>query len=40
VPATGSWQVEHALAMTLVWCAVILAICVPLALRRFRSLAH
>lgn len=39
VPATGSWQVEHALVMTLAWCAVILAICVPLALRRFRSLA-
>jgi ABC-2 type transport system permease protein len=40
VHSGGSWQLDHpALAMAL-WCGLILAICVPLALRRFnRTLA-
>lgn len=37
VPGSGSWQLEHAIPMTLAWCALILAVCVPLALRRFRA---
>lgn len=40
VPSSGSWQLDHPeLAMAL-WCLVLLAVCVPLALRRFnRTLA-
>jgi ABC-2 type transport system permease protein len=40
VHASGSWQLEHPeLAMAL-WCLLLIAICVPLALRRFnRTLA-
>jgi ABC-type multidrug transport system permease subunit len=40
VHSTGSWQLVHPeLAMAL-WCLVIIAVCVPLALRRFnRTLA-
>jgi ABC-2 type transport system permease protein len=40
VHASGSWQLEHPeLAMAL-WCLLLIAICVPLALRRFnRALA-
>jgi ABC-2 type transport system permease protein len=36
----GSWQLDHPeLAMAL-WCLILMAICVPLALRRFnRTLA-
>jgi ABC transporter DrrB family efflux protein len=33
--ATGSWPLEHPVAGMIIWCVVILAICVPLALRRF-----
>ncbi len=40
VHSSGSWQLDHPqIAMTL-WCLLILAVCVPLALRRFnRTLA-
>jgi ABC-2 type transport system permease protein len=31
----GSWQLDHpALAMVL-WCVLLMAVCIPLALRRF-----
>jgi ABC-2 type transport system permease protein len=36
--AHGSWQLEHPIAAVVGWCALIMAICVPLALRRFRSI--
>jgi ABC-2 type transport system permease protein len=36
----GSWQLDHPEVAMALWCLVILAICVPLALRRFnRTLA-
>jgi len=35
--AHGSWQLEHPVAAMVGWCAVIIAICVPLALRRFQT---
>ena len=31
----GSWQLEHPVAAMVLWCVLITAICVPLALRRF-----
>ncbi|HEY2217576.1 MAG TPA: ABC transporter permease [Solirubrobacteraceae bacterium] len=38
--STGSWQLEHPQLAMALWCVLILAICVPLALRRFnRTLA-
>jgi hypothetical protein len=38
--STGSWQLVHPQLAMALWCVVILAICVPLALRRFnRTLA-
>jgi ABC-2 type transport system permease protein len=38
--STGSWQLEHPQLAMALWCVVILAIVVPLALRRFnRTLA-
>jgi ABC-type polysaccharide/polyol phosphate export permease len=37
--ATGSWQLVHPVAAMIGWCALIIAVCVPLALRRFRSLS-
>jgi ABC-2 type transport system permease protein len=38
--STGSWQLEHPQLAMALWCVVILAIAVPLALRRFnRTLA-
>jgi ABC-2 type transport system permease protein len=38
--STGSWQLEHPQVAMALWCVVILAIVVPLALRRFnRTLA-
>jgi ABC transporter DrrB family efflux protein len=40
VHATGSWQLVHPEIAMALWCLVILAVCVPLALRRFnRTLA-
>jgi ABC transporter DrrB family efflux protein len=35
-PAHGSWQLEHPVIAMVIWCALIIAICVPLALRRFK----
>ena len=36
----GSWQLEHPELAMAIWCLVIVAICAPLALRRFnRTLA-
>lgn len=40
VHAGGSWQLEHPEVAMALWCLVLMAICVPLALRRFnRTLA-
>ena len=37
---TGSWQLDHPEVAMLIWCLALIAICVPLALRRFnRTLA-
>jgi ABC-type multidrug transport system permease subunit len=39
-PSSGSWQLDHPEIAMVLWCGLILAICVPLALRRFnRTLA-
>ncbi len=38
VHATGSWQLAHAVPMTFAWCLTLLAICVPLTVRRYRSI--
>jgi ABC transporter DrrB family efflux protein len=35
--AQGSWQLQHPVVAMIGWCFVIIAICVPLALRRFRQ---
>jgi ABC-2 type transport system permease protein len=34
----GSWPLEHPVVAMICWCTLIIAICVPLALRRFRAL--
>jgi ABC-2 type transport system permease protein len=34
---TGSWPLEHPVVAMIGWCALIMAICIPLALRRFRT---
>ncbi len=40
VHSSGSWQLDHPVVAMVAWCVVLLAICVPLALRRFnRTLA-
>jgi ABC-2 type transport system permease protein len=36
----GSWPLEHPIAGTLIWAAVIIAVCVPLALRRFSRMTN
>ena len=33
----GSWQLEHPVLAMIGWCVLIIAVCVPLALRRFRT---
>ena len=33
----GSWQLDHPLAAMLLWCGLIVAVCMPLAVRRFRA---
>ncbi|MFN2537502.1 MAG: ABC transporter permease [Mycobacteriales bacterium] len=33
--AHGSWQLEHPVVSMVGWCTLIIAVCVPLALRRF-----
>lgn len=35
--ARGSWQLEHPIAATTLWSALLMAVCVPLTLRRFSS---
>jgi ABC-type multidrug transport system permease subunit len=35
--AHGSWQIEHPIVSMVGWCVLIIAICVPLALRKFRT---
>jgi ABC-2 type transport system permease protein len=32
--SSGSWQLEHPVVAMVLWCALILAVCIPLALRR------
>jgi len=36
VHSSGSWQLEHQVVAMIGWCLLITAVCVPLALRRFR----
>jgi ABC transporter DrrB family efflux protein len=38
VGSHGSWQLEHPVPAMVVWCTLIVAVCVPLALRRFRNM--
>ncbi len=33
----GSWPLEHPVVAMIGWCALIMAICIPMALRRFRT---
>ncbi|HEY4330923.1 MAG TPA: ABC transporter permease [Ilumatobacteraceae bacterium] len=35
----GSWQLEHPVVAMVAWCVIIIAVCVPLALGRFRQKA-
>jgi len=35
----GSWELNHPLVSMIGWCVLIVAVCVPLALRRFRTTA-
>lgn len=35
VPADAAWPVAHPLAGSLAWCAVLIAVCAPLAVRRY-----
>jgi len=35
----GSWQLEHPVVSMIGWCVIVIAVCVPLALRRFRRLS-
>jgi ABC transporter DrrB family efflux protein len=35
--SSGSWQLEHPVVAMVGWCALIIAVCVPLALRRFAA---
>src|ERR1700733_9919426 len=37
--STGSWQLDHPVVAMVAWCLLIIAVCVPLALRRFRTLS-
>ena len=37
IHSTGSWQLTHPIVAMLAWCALITAVCVPIALRRFRT---
>jgi ABC-2 type transport system permease protein len=38
-PAHGSWPLEHPIVAMVLWCLAIIAVCVPLALRRFAHTA-
>lgn len=35
--ASGSWLLEHPILSMVVWCTLIIGVCAPLALRRFRE---
>jgi len=35
--STGSIQLDHPVPAMIAWCALIMAVCIPLALRRFRT---
>jgi ABC-2 type transport system permease protein len=35
--STGSWPLEHPVVAMVGWCVIIIGVCVPLALRRFRT---
>jgi ABC-2 type transport system permease protein len=35
--SSGSWPLEHPVPATVVYCVVIIAVCLPLAVRRFRK---
>jgi ABC-2 type transport system permease protein len=37
IPSHGSWPLDHPVPAMIGWCAIITAVCVPLALRRFRT---
>ena len=37
LPAHGSWQLEHPVPAMIGWCVLIIAVCVPLALKRFKT---
>ncbi|MFZ1063329.1 MAG: ABC transporter permease [Acidimicrobiales bacterium] len=36
-PSSGSWQLTHPIVAMVGWCLLVMAICVPLALRRFAN---
>lgn len=36
--AHGSWQLEHPVTAMIAWCVLIIAVCIPLTLHRFRSM--
>jgi ABC-2 type transport system permease protein len=37
IHSSGSWQLDHPVVAMVGWCVLITAVCVPLALRRFRT---
>jgi ABC-2 type transport system permease protein len=37
-PAHGSWQLDHPVPAMIGWCLLIIVVCIPLALRRFRRM--
>jgi ABC-2 type transport system permease protein len=36
LPADPAWPLQHAVPVAIGWCVAILAVCVPLAVRRYR----
>jgi ABC-type multidrug transport system permease subunit len=34
--SSGSWPLDHPVPAMIIWCTLIIAVCAPLALRRFR----
>jgi ABC-type multidrug transport system permease subunit len=38
-PSSGSWQLMHPVPAMIGWCGLITAVCVPLALHRFRKMS-
>jgi ABC-2 type transport system permease protein len=36
LPADAAWPLQHAVPVAIAWCLAILAVCVPLAVRRYR----